>query len=216
MVSPDGHAELYLVVGDEERRRDRHECIGEAGVKHGQDVHCHPHVIHYLVDGEAQETTKHILTPTDIMDKAKVDPKTHYLIRLIGEKKQESYQDRPEAKSTCTRACVSSRPPLARRLFLDVRREDFIADLRAIGFEVSERTVEQTRNFVIFPWMVPVGRMAGTRIMLGFEVNGMNPPGGPHVSPHLLPIRQTAGQHPFDGVHPSPPRQRVAVLEPAL
>ena len=98
LVSPDGHAELYLVVGDEERRRDRHECIGEAGVKHGQDVHCHPHVIHYLVDGEAQETTKHILTPTDIMDKAKVDPKTHYLIRLIGEKKQESYQDRPEAK----------------------------------------------------------------------------------------------------------------------
>ena len=85
-----------------------------------------------------------------------------------------------------------------------MNREDFIADLRAMGFEVSERDTEQAKNFVVFRWTVPVGRLAGTRIMLGFQVQGLNPPGGPHVSPHLLPIKPTAGQHPFDGVHPSP------------
>lgn len=97
-VSPEDHPKLYLVVGDEDHRRERHERMVDAGIKHGHDVHCHPHVIHYRVDDEPQETTKHIMTPTEIMGKAKVDPKTHYLIRLIGEKTQESYKDRPDAK----------------------------------------------------------------------------------------------------------------------
>ena len=97
-VSPEGHAALYLVIGDEEHRREHRERIADTGIKHGQDVHCHPHLIHYRVDDEPQETTTHILTPTEIMEKAKVDPKTHYLIRLIGEKDQESYKDRPDAK----------------------------------------------------------------------------------------------------------------------
>jgi hypothetical protein len=83
-------------------------------------------------------------------------------------------------------------------------REAFIADLKTMGLDVVERDLEQHKGFVVFPWTIPVGRLAGTPIMLGLQVSGMNPPGGPHVSPHLLPLRPVPGQHPNDGVHPSP------------
>jgi hypothetical protein len=39
----------------------------------------------------------HILTPNEIMANAGIDPNAHYLIRLVGEKNQESYKDRPDA-----------------------------------------------------------------------------------------------------------------------
>jgi hypothetical protein len=81
-----------------------------------------------------------------------------------------------------------------------MKREDFIADLRAIGLQIAE----QEHDFVVFQWTVPVGRLAGTKIKLGLQVNGLNPPAGPHVSPHLLPLRPVAGKHPLDGIHPSP------------
>jgi hypothetical protein len=96
-ASPDAHEALYLVLADEGHRRERHQRIVDAGIRHGSDVHCHEKVIHYKVDDEPQETERHILTPTEIMDKAKIDSKSHYLIRLIGKKDQESYKDRPDA-----------------------------------------------------------------------------------------------------------------------
>ena len=34
----------------------------------------------YTVDGEAQSTTEHVLTPTQILQAAGVDPATHYLV----------------------------------------------------------------------------------------------------------------------------------------
>jgi hypothetical protein len=78
-------------------------------------------------------------------------------------------------------------------------REGFISDLRAMGLELAEREPQ----FVMFPWTVPVGRLVGAKITLAFQVNGMNPPGGPHVSPRLLPMNPVAGKHPNGGIHPS-------------
>ena len=95
-ISPNDHAHIYLVVGDEPRRRERHERLCDAGIQHGHEVHCHPHVIHFKVDDVDQDTTDHILTPVRIMTKAGVDPKTHYLIQLIGEKHDKSYEGKPE------------------------------------------------------------------------------------------------------------------------
>jgi hypothetical protein len=80
-------------------------------------------------------------------------------------------------------------------------RTDFIAGLIEIGFEA---TAKSGTNFVVFPYEILVGRLAGTNIQLALEVVDLNPPPGPHVSPHLLPINQNAQPHPAGGVHPSP------------
>jgi hypothetical protein len=48
----------------------------------------------YTVDDEPQSTEAHILTPTEILSNAKIDPVTHYLVQIEG-KKQVSYQVNP-------------------------------------------------------------------------------------------------------------------------
>ena len=42
-------------------------------------------LIVYFVDGEKQETREHVLTVAQILEKAGLDPKTHYLVELHGE-----------------------------------------------------------------------------------------------------------------------------------
>ena len=42
-------------------------------------------LIVYFVDGEKQETSNPILTVAQILEKAGLDPKTHYLVELQGE-----------------------------------------------------------------------------------------------------------------------------------
>lgn len=53
-----------------------------------------PHVIHYTVNDEPQETTEHVLTPVQIMQNAGVDPQTNYLVEIKG-RARESFQDKP-------------------------------------------------------------------------------------------------------------------------
>lgn len=50
-------------------------------------------VIHYTVDGEPQSTNEHVLTPTQILKKANIDPSSHYLIQLLDDNEQKSYKD---------------------------------------------------------------------------------------------------------------------------
>ena len=47
----------------------------------------------YAVDGEAQSTAEHVLTPTQILQAAGVDPATHYLVEIIG-KETKSYENK--------------------------------------------------------------------------------------------------------------------------
>jgi hypothetical protein len=64
------------------------DILPEAGAK----------VIHYTVDDEPQATTHRILTPVQIMERAKptpIDPATHYLVQLEGHHKV-SYKDKPD------------------------------------------------------------------------------------------------------------------------
>ena len=59
----------------------------------GDQQHGHQHEIHFLLDGEPETTTEDELTPNQIIENfAHLDPKTHYLVRMEGGKKIESYQ----------------------------------------------------------------------------------------------------------------------------
>jgi hypothetical protein len=75
-----GHMSGVQVVGRTEQER------GQAPEKH---------VIEYTVDDEPQSTAKRVLTPKEILSNAGIDPATHYLVQIIGNK-QESYKDKPD------------------------------------------------------------------------------------------------------------------------
>ncbi len=48
----------------------------------------------FTVDDEPFSTHEHILTPTQILQIAGIDPATHYLVEIRGNH-QESYKDKP-------------------------------------------------------------------------------------------------------------------------
>lgn len=82
-------------------------------------------------------------------------------------------------------------------------RDEFIAQLRALGFDVRQ----EKEPLYSFAYTVPSGRFAGQQVRIALQLAGdvhFNPPPGPHVSPRLLPQKPTAGVHPNDGVHESP------------
>jgi hypothetical protein len=82
-------------------------------------------------------------------------------------------------------------------------KDEFIKQLNELGYAVEDLG----NNRIAFPYEIPCGRLAGTKIRLGLDVPQdfpLNPPSGPHVSPHLLPINTQHGPHPNFGVHPSP------------
>jgi len=54
-----------------------------------------PHVTHYTVNDEPQETTERELTPRQIMGNAGIDPADNYLVEIVG-KNQKSFQDTPD------------------------------------------------------------------------------------------------------------------------
>ena len=73
--------------------------------------------------------------------------------------------------------------------------QNFIDELKALGHDVQV----QESTLVRFPYVVPIGRFAGQAITLGFEVPGDYPltcPGGPHMTPRLLPMN-SGGEHPL-------------------
>lgn len=81
-----------------------------------------------------------------------------------------------------------------------MKRIDFITGLKELGFEPDDKG----NDFVVFPYEIRVGKFAGQSIKLGLQVKDMNPPGGPHISPRLLPLNPAAVPHPVGGVHGSP------------
>jgi hypothetical protein len=82
-------------------------------------------------------------------------------------------------------------------------RQKFIDELTAMGYQPEPKN----GNLVAFRYTIPVGKFSEKEIILGFAVNEdfpLNPPGGPHVSPCLLPLNPSGGTHPNCGVHNSP------------
>jgi hypothetical protein len=51
----------------------------------------------FTVDGEPFSTSEHVLTPTQIMQIAAIDPATHYIVEIHGHD-QHSYEGQPNAE----------------------------------------------------------------------------------------------------------------------
>lgn len=86
-----------------------------------------------------------------------------------------------------------------------MNREEFIRGFATFGLKEESRK----DNFVFFSFVIPVGKFAGRAIRLALEITGdmpLNSPGGPHISPHLLPLHPSNDlPHPQGAVHPSEP-----------
>ena len=77
---------------------------------------------------------------------------------------------------------------------------DFVNQLQALGYQVQELAPD----FLAFEFEIPVGRFLGQKVKIAFQVGDnfpMNPPPGPHFSPHLLPITGGGGAHPYGAIH---------------
>jgi hypothetical protein len=55
------------------------------------------HEIDYTVDDEPESTTSKVLTPSQILTNAGIDPASHYLVQLQGQH-QISYKDTPDVE----------------------------------------------------------------------------------------------------------------------
>ena len=56
----------------------------------------HPPVIHYKVDDEPETTSESVLTPTQIMQNADIDPLTNYLELRVPGGDPIPYKDKPD------------------------------------------------------------------------------------------------------------------------
>ncbi len=74
------------------------------------------------------------------------------------------------------------------------------------GLNALDYNVERVEAGYVIDYEVPLGRLEGRRIRLGFQIGDdwpVNPPTGPHVSEHLLPFTTASNPHPNGGVHAS-------------
>ena len=81
-------------------------------------------------------------------------------------------------------------------------KQDFINQLIELGYEARD----MGDNKIVFKYMIPIGKLVGQEITIGFLVKDdfpANPPSGPHVSPRILPINTNSGSHPNYGIHES-------------
>jgi hypothetical protein len=83
--------------------------------------------------------------------------------------------------------------------------EEFIQELRGLGYEVDNSPVPQLQENVVarLPFRIPLGSKSGEEITLGFIVPPDYPmtcPSGPYMSPHVLPLNTSTSEPPYGGV----------------
>jgi hypothetical protein len=164
------------------------------------------HEIHITVDGEPYETDKREMTPNEIIRDfgGGLDPATHYLVRIKGGHK-ESFQgkgDDPIKLHDCDQfQIISTGPAPVSDGPIKTGPEVFTAGLKGLGFDVS--ALKDRADHLVLNYVVPTGRFAGQEVRIGLIVPAdfpLTPPGGPHVSPHIWPIKSD-GEHPSGHIH---------------
>ena len=72
--------------------RITHIADEEFGMPHDEQ---HGHLIHYKVDDEPESTSETVLTPTQIMSSAGIDPQSNYLEQIVPGHDPIPYKDQP-------------------------------------------------------------------------------------------------------------------------
>lgn len=207
------HAEADVERAVEELQRATHEL--EEATRELAEAEQH-RVIHFILDGEPEETERHEWTPNQIIEKfGKKSPASHYLIRIEGGKKVESYEGKGDKEirlrdGMCFQM-VSTGPTPVSDGGRSVGVSAFIEGLKLAGYSPS--TIAGSSNLVTFEYEVLSGKFAGRKVRLGFTVPDdfpMHAPIGPHVSPHIHPINTQSGPHPLFGVHEEQSRPFLA------
>lgn len=160
-----------------------------------------PKEIHFKVDNEPFTTTASELTPDFIIDEyAKRDPKTNYLLQIIG-KETISYKDKGGIPIPIDNGdrfqCVAIEPTPVSDPQQKFGVEAFISGLTELAYEPA--ALDGRPDHITIAYQVQTGRFAGTQVQLGFIVPGdfpNTPPSGPHVSPRIWPINPSAPAHP--------------------
>lgn len=76
-----------------------------------------------------------------------------------------------------------------------------VAELVELGYQPAM----PEPDFVAVRYHVEVGSLADDEVEIGFKVPpdfNLTPPSGLLVRPHILPLNQNGGEHPWCGVHP--------------
>lgn len=72
--------------------------------------------------------------------------------------------------------------------------------------QLIERNFEawmHTNGFVCFKFKIPHGKFKDRDIEIALDAKQfpLNPPSGPYIRPHLLPITGGGGKHPYGAIH---------------
>lgn len=181
--------------------------LAKAEHDHDEAKHNHGRVIHFELDAEPERTGRARWTPNEIIHHfGKKDPATHYLVRVEGGRKTESYEGLGDTEielhdGMCF-LIISVGPTPVSDSNNVIGVERFVAGLRDLGFEPA--TVPGRSDHIVFDYCVPTGCLFGRKVRLGFIVPSDFPlqlPTGLHVSPHIHPLSPDSRPHPTGAIH---------------
>lgn len=184
-----------------------HQELEQKGLK-AAESHQH-HIIHFMVDGEPEETERREITPNVIIREFGLkDPSTNYLVRIQGGHKKDSYRDRGDEiiklHNGMQFQIISLGPTTVSDGIIRTGVELFTEGLRDLGY--NPKALPGMPDHIIIDYEVLDGRFSGQKVRHGFIVPAdfpMTTPSGPHVSPHIHPINPS-GPHPTGSIHHDP------------
>lgn len=168
----------------------------------------HHHEIHFVLDGEEEETERREITPNEIISEyGRKDPANYYLVQIEHQQQKVSYQDRGgeliKLHNGMQFQIISLAPTPVSDGPIHTGVDVFVEGLKALGY--SPVALPGKPDHIIFDYEVQDGRFKGEKVRHGFIVPSdfpITPPSGPHVSPQVLPIN-TSGTHPAGAIHHS-------------
>ena len=167
-----------------------------------------PDTIEIKIDGEDFVPKRRVLTANELMREfaGEAAPSKFYLVE-IAEPVNVSFQGKGDAEIHLRCGMAFMLMALGPATVSDPNVPAtgvaaFIAGLTAMGYR--PRQLVRDASAVYFDYVVPAGPHKGREVRIGLIVPPsfpMTAPGGPYVSPRILPITGGGGVHPTGGIH---------------